>query len=196
MAGKTNHLAVPVLETERLILKPVSPFSFARQTLHWTVDAQAMSDLTMPSSGWNLFTWWKQLRKLNRKNRLTHGIWLKGEARPIGLHMAHVTMPAGEAVTGLLIGEAAWRGKGVAVETKSAVIDHLFERVGVHRITSWANARNFASLHLTMRLGMKQEARMREQVLLLDGSRADFLGFGLLRSDWDASKAGPVAKIS
>jgi RimJ/RimL family protein N-acetyltransferase len=189
MAGKPKGLAATRLETERLVLKPISPFSFARQTLHWTADAQALADLNMAPSGWTFVKWWKQMRKLNRRNRLTHGIWVKGQDRPIGLHMTHITLPAGDAVTGILIGDMAWRGKGVAVEAKRAAMSDLFDRLGVHRVTSWVNARNFASLHMTMRLGFKQEGQMREQAMLLDGSRADFLGFGMLRSEWNGSIA-------
>ncbi len=48
--------------------------------------------------------------------------------------------------------------------------------------------RNFASIHMAMRLGFKQEAQMREQAMLMDGSRTDFLGFGLLHRDWKAQK--------
>jgi RimJ/RimL family protein N-acetyltransferase len=190
MAGKPKLLPATKIETERLILKPISPFSFARQTLHWTADGQALADLNMPSSGWTFGKWWKQMRKLTRRNRLTHGIWVKGQDRPIGMHMSHVTLPAGDAVTGILIGDKEWRGKGVAVEAKHAMISDLFERLNVHRVTSWVNARNFSSLHMTMQLGFKQEGQMREQAMLLDGSRVDFLGFGLLRSEWDGGKAG------
>lgn len=184
MAKKKMTLPTTRLETERLILKPISPFLFARQTFHWTSDKQALADLNMQTSGWTFFKWWKQMRKLNRGTRLTHGIWAKGHQAPIGMHMVYLSDAAGEAVTGIFVGEPDWRGKGNAVEAKQAVITDLFERCGVHRVTSWVNARNYASLHMTMRLGFKQEAQMREQAVLLDGSRTDFLGFGLLRSEW------------
>lgn len=194
MAKKKKMLSATRLETERLILKPISPFQFARQTFHWTSDKQALSDLNMPPSGWTFLKWWKQLRKLNRKRRMTHGIWLKGEDAPIGMHMVFLSDAAGEAITGIFLGDAAWRGKGVAVEAKRAAIADLFERYDIHRVTSWVNARNYASLHMTMRLGFKQEAQMREQVVLLDGSRTDFLGFGMLRSEWIRKETGPAKK--
>lgn len=196
MTEKPKSLPATKLETERLILKPISPFSFARQTFHWTADRQALADLNLPSGGWTLRKWWKQMRKLNRKNRLTHGIWVKGQDKPVGLHMTLVMFPAADAVTGILIGDMAWRGKGIAVEAKRAAISDLFDRLGVHRVTSWVNARNFASLHMTMRIGFKQEAQMREQAVLMDGSRADFLGFGILRSEWDGGKTAQPKTIA
>lgn len=192
MARKAKTLPTIQLETERLLLKPISPFQFARQTFHWTKDRQALSDLNIAADGWTLRKWWRQMRKLNRGGRVSHGIWLKGHSQPIGLHMVFLTGQPGDAVTGILIGDHAWRGKGIGVEAKRAVISDLFGRYGLHRVTSWVNARNFASLHMTMRLGFKQEAQMRQQVLLLDGSRVDFLGFGMLRSEWtDAGATSP-----
>ncbi len=87
----------------------------------------------MAPDGWTFRKWWKQLRKLNRRNRITHGIWAKGHDKPVGLHMVLLTEPPGDAITGILIGEKEWRGKGISVEAKRAVINDLFERCGVHR---------------------------------------------------------------
>lgn len=170
--------------TERLILKPISPLAFARQTLHWTNDRQAMSDLQMKTDGWTLFSWWKKLRKLSRKNRMCHGIWLKLDGRPVGIHMALMNTPSRDVGTGILIGEQAWRGKGIAAEAKTAVVNDLFQRCQANRVTSWVHARNFASIHTMHKVGFTREAVMRQQVALLDGTLTDHLGFGLLRSEW------------
>lgn len=187
MGQKGKPVLVRQLETERLVLKPISPLRFALQTYHWTEDRAALADLNMAHDGWSIRKWWKQLGKLNRRNRITHGIWAKGHDKPIGLHMVLLNEHAEDAITGIFIGEKQWRGKGISVEAKRVIISELFDRHGLNRITSWVNARNFASLHMTLRLGFKQEAQMRQQFVLLDGSRVDFLGFGLLREEWVAS---------
>lgn len=191
-----TYLQASNIVTSRLVLKPVSPWSFARISFHWTLDAEAMSDMTLKPTGWTRLRWWKQIRKLSRKNRLCHGIWLKNEETLIGIHMVMMQFPAMDAVSGVLIGEKKWRGKGYGAEAKMAVTDHLFRNCGAHRITSWVNSRNFASLHMNVRCGFKKEAQMREQVVLLDGSRADFLGFGLLRKDWEILYATGANEVS
>ena len=172
------------IATERLILKPISPLSFARQTLHWTKDRQAMSDLQMKVDGWTFYSWWRRLRKLSNKNRMCHGIWLKHGDKPVGIHMALMNLPSCDVGTGILIGETEWRGKGIAAEAKTAVVNDLFQRCHANRVTSWVHARNFASIHTMHKVGFTREAVMRQQVALLDGTLTDHLGFGLLRSEW------------
>lgn len=154
-------------------------------TLHWTEDAAAMADLTFKSGGWTRYRWWKQLRKLCRKNRLCHGIWTKDGNRLIGLHMLLMQKPAMDVVSGILIGEKEFRGQRLGSEAKMAIVDHMFADCGAHRATSWVHARNFASLHMNVLCGFKQEAQMREQVRLPDGTWTDHIGFGMLRSEWE-----------
>jgi RimJ/RimL family protein N-acetyltransferase len=176
------------MTTERLILRPVDPTSFAVQTFHWTKDRQALSDLMLRADGWTRWRWWRQLRKMSRKNRSCHGIWLKAGGPPIGFHMALFTPATRDVTTGIFIADTLWRGKGVAAETKTALIDDFFGREGANRITSWVNARNFASIHMSLRLGFAREAVLRQSALLLDGSLTDLLAFGLLRSEWLARR--------
>lgn len=172
------------LSTERFALRPIEPIGFARRTLHWTNDRQAFSDLTWRTDGWTMWRWWRHLRKFARKDRMGHGIWPKGASEPIGLHVVTYQPSSGSINFGVLIADLNWRGKGVVVEVREAVLGDCFERLGVHRATGWVNARNFASLYNYQRLGFKREANLRESLPLLDGSLVDQLGFGLLRSEW------------
>lgn len=195
MSAPHGSFGAVEIVTERLILKPISPISFARQTLHWTNDRQAMSDLQMEVDGWTLFSWWRKLRRLSRKKRMCHGIWLKQGGGPVGLHMALINMPSRDVGTGILIGEQEWRGKGIASEAKWAIVNDLFQRCNVNRVTSWVHARNFASIHTMHKVGFTREAVMRQQIALHDGSLTDHLGFGLLRSEWLERQGGMNATV-
>ena len=172
------------LITERFVLRPIEPVAFARRTLHWTSDRQALSDMAWKPDGWTMWRWWRHLRKLARKHRMGHGIWPKGATEPIGMHVVAYQPSTGNITFGVLIADHGWRGKGAVVEVREAILGDCFERLGVHRATGWVNARNFGSLYNYQRLGFRRESTMRESFVLLDGSLVDQLGFGLLRSEW------------
>ncbi len=176
------------ITTDRLILKPVSPFSFARQTLHWTQDAQAMSDLAMKPDRWSFLKWWWKLRKLSGKNRTCHGIWPKDGTAPIGMRWTRLNPATSDVSSSTFIASTEWRGKGVAVETANALLDDLFIRCSINKVTSWINSTNSPSIKLALSLGFTNEAVLRQSSLHLDGTRVDYLAFGMLRSEWLARR--------
>ncbi|MBA3448532.1 MAG: GNAT family N-acetyltransferase [Pseudaminobacter sp.] len=190
MTRSRKFIAAVELTTERFVMRPVRPFTFARRTFLWTKERQAMADLTWRVDGWSIYRWWRHLRRLTRKNRMCHGIWPKECAEPIGLHVVSYDPKTGNASIGVFVADRAWWGKGVVLEVRPAILDDCFKRLGMHRATGWVNARNFASIYNYQRLGFRREAALRESVVLLDGARADQFGFGTLRSEWLSRQSG------
>ncbi len=177
------------LKTNRFVLRPIEPITFARRTFHWTDDVQAFADLTWPTEKWTMWRWWRHLRKFARTNRICHGIWANDGAVLIGLHLLGYEPRSGNINIGVLIADRSWWGKGVVPEVRGAILQDCFERLGVHRATGWVNARNFASIYNYQRLGFTREAALRDNAVLLNGARTDMIAFGLLRSEWLARQS-------
>lgn len=82
-------------------------------------------------------------------------------------------------------GEMGWalgvnhRGKGYAMEAASALMTYGFEVLDLHRIEARTNSGNTASWRLMERLGMVQEAHLRDAVSR-DGRWLDSLIYGTL----------------
>ncbi|MEW2573794.1 GNAT family protein [Streptomyces sp. NPDC047070] len=74
------------------------------------------------------------------------------------------------------------QGHGYAAEAVTAVLDDLFGRRGLHRVSAECDARNTRSARLLRRLGFVQEGLLR-QATWLKGEWTDDLLFGLLASD-------------
>jgi len=87
------------------------------------------------------------------------------------------------AEVGFLLNRRYWRS-GLMREAMSAVIDHAFGELGLHRLEADTDPQNAASLGLLERLGFKQEGLFRER-WLVNGKRADSVMLGLLRPDWE-----------
>ena len=86
-------------------------------------------------------------------------------------------------------GEIGWvlgvehRGQGYATEAASALIDYGFNTLGVHRIHADTNSDNLASRRLMERLGMRQEALLRDAVYE-DGQWLGRCIYGILEDEW------------
>ena len=76
-------------------------------------------------------------------------------------------------------------GHGYATEAARAALSLGFDGLGLHRIVARIDARNGASAAVLRRLGMRQEAYLRENEWF-KGEWTDEIDFALLASEWRA----------
>ena len=81
----------------------------------------------------------------------------------------------------------AYQGKGYATEALEAVLDYLLVTLGKHRVCATVDPRNRPSVALLKRVGMRQEAHLRES-LWFKGAWADDLIFAVLEREWMSRK--------
>lgn len=83
------------------------------------------------------------------------------------------------------------RGRGYATEGVSALVDWLFRRPGVHRITATLDPRNLASARVLERCGFEYVGTARSAALVR-GEWSDDARFALLRTDRSAWRSRPT----
>jgi RimJ/RimL family protein N-acetyltransferase len=85
----------------------------------------------------------------------------------------------------------AHQGSGLATEALAAVIAHLFEERGLHRVYAQADDRNVAVHRLLERLGFRCEARLVEADWF-KGEWTTLRVYAVLRREWGTagSRAG------
>lgn len=76
------------------------------------------------------------------------------------------------------------QGRGIANEALAAVVDHLFEDHGLHRIYAETDDRNTAVHRLLERLGFRCEARLVEADWFKD-EWCTLRTYAVLRREWD-----------
>jgi ribosomal-protein-alanine N-acetyltransferase len=79
-----------------------------------------------------------------------------------------------------------WWGSGVNVESKAMIAALAFERLGLDRLTAWANTRNGRSQNALERVGFRREGVLRSFHRHGDVLH-DVVVFGMLRPDWERS---------
>jgi ribosomal-protein-serine acetyltransferase len=79
--------------------------------------------------------------------------------------------------------DAAQQGKGLMTRCSAALIDYLFEDVGLHRVTIQCGTGNRRSCAIPERLGFTREGLLREAEWVND-RWVDLVVWGMLARDW------------
>ncbi|GGK18628.1 N-acetyltransferase [Pilimelia terevasa] len=77
------------------------------------------------------------------------------------------------------------QGRGLATEAGTALLDLAFGQLGLHRVSARTDSRNAACVAVLRRLGMRQEAHLRECVRFA-GQWYDELVLAVLAGEWAA----------
>lgn len=80
-----------------------------------------------------------------------------------------------------------YQGKGYAIESIRALIDHIFADLHKHRIEASVDPENERSIVLLERLGFRKEAHFLES-FRVDGGWKDDCRYGILRKEWERSR--------
>lgn len=118
---------------------------------------------------------------------------LTSEARGLALVVEHADRVVGDVMLWTSEGEqrlaeVGWAfhpdvaGQGLATEAAAALLDVAFGAYGLHRVSAQLDPRNAASARLCERLGMRQEAHLRQN-WWCKGEWTDTLVYGLLAAD-------------
>ncbi|WEG14932.1 GNAT family protein [Pullulanibacillus sp. KACC 23026] len=83
---------------------------------------------------------------------------------------------------GYIVNPNYW-GKGIATEAAKLLIHYGFETLQLHRIYATCDPRNIGSAKVLKKVGMTQEGRMRDHLLIKDGWR-DSLLHSILEHEW------------
>ncbi len=77
-----------------------------------------------------------------------------------------------------------YQNKGFATESVRKVIDYLFKELNKHRIIASIDPENKNSIRLVERIGFRKEAHFVES-LFINGKWVDDLIYALIEKDWD-----------
>lgn len=161
-----QHQGTKTIETHRLILRRFKPEDAQAVYQNWASDPEVTRYLTWPAhadaqvSARVLEEW---VRSYEKSDFYQWAIVLKeGGPDPIGsIAVVHQNEAVAMAHVGYCIGRAWWR-RGVMSEALQAVMDFLFDAVGVNRVESRHDPRNENSGKVMLKCGMRYEGTMRQ----------------------------------
>jgi ribosomal-protein-alanine N-acetyltransferase len=113
------------------------------------------------------------------------GIERQGDTALIGqCTLFDIVAPSRRAEIGFSMAAEAW-GHGFMHEALSALLEHGFGALNLHRIEADIDPRNAASARCLERLGFRREGLLRERWIVV-GEVSDSALYGLLAREWQA----------
>ena len=161
-----KHVGTQVIETERLILRPVVREDAATMHRNWTGDPEVTKYLTWPThASVDVTEGFAEYLLQCYQDPKNYGwcIVLKDESpEPIGMISVVDMNEAAESVhIGYCLGRKWW-GRGVMTEALGAVIDFAFNTLGANRVDARHDPRNPASGAVMRKCGMVYEGTHRQ----------------------------------
>ena len=181
-----NHLGTKRIETSRLVLRPFTAKDAEAMYRNWASDPEVTKFLSWPhyksvdTAHEILAVWTKQYHD---NTFYQWAIVLKELDEPIGSisvvnHDDRVDM----AEIGFCIGKNWW-GQGIMTEAMKAIMDYLFEEVGVQRIEAGHDPNNPASGAVQRKCGLKYEGTFRRRIRSNQGI-TDVAWYAILKEEW------------
>ena len=179
------HKGTQTLETPRLILRRAVREDAAPMFRNWASDPEVTKYLTWPAhsnitvSETVLKSW---LQEYEKESYYQWMIVLKELGEPIGsISVVNQRDDIAEAEIGYCIGKRWWH-QGIMTEALAAVMDYLFDGVGMNRIEAKHDVNNPNSGAVMKKCGMFYEGTARQSDRNNQGI-CNIATYGILRSD-------------
>lgn len=160
-----RHKGTQTLETERLVLRRAVPEDAQPMFDNWAKDPEVTKFLTWPPHGSadiSLMVINSWIADYGKEDTYQWMIVPKEMNVPIGsISVVEQNADIGKAEIGYCIGKAWWH-QGMMTEALQAVMDFLFDEVGMNRLEARHDPRNPHSGAVMRKCGMKYEGTTRQ----------------------------------
>jgi RimJ/RimL family protein N-acetyltransferase len=130
------------------------------------------------------------IARYDQVKRLLVGIFDRSKDLHIGFYRIDVDRRHRLATFNVLIGDKAYWGGRVVLETRAALLDYVFRRMNIEKAVGMPPARNFPSIFNYRAQGWRLEGILKaHRRSSLSGERYDQLQFGLTKEEWIALRA-------
>lgn len=162
-----NHKGTKRIETFRLILRPFCREDADAMYHNWAKDPEVTKFLSWPcyksvDTAHAILEDWTE--RYQQPNWYQWAIELKVLGQPIGsISVVNSDDRVDMAEIGYCIGRKWW-GQGIMPEALTAVMDYLFDEVGIQRMEAGHDPNNPASGAVIRKCGMKYEGTLRRRI--------------------------------
>ena len=176
-------MAVPIIESERLLLMPLLMRHFSQEYVDWLNDAEVNKYITS-AKDYTLEKLEIFLKEIERKNILFWAIHLKNPDKHIGnIKIDPVVEKYGLCEYGIMMGDRNEWGKGYAKEASESIIEYCFESLNLRKMTLGVTINNVFAVKLYKSLGFVTEGVYKSHELY-DGKFCDTLRMALFNKNY------------
>lgn len=180
------------LRTERFLLRSLREGDVSEAYVSWLNDPEVNRYLEVRFTRQTLDSVRAYVASHDDERRRLLGIFAEAGARHIGNYSLTVEPEHGRGTLGVMIGDRAWWGEGVVLETRAAVLDFCFDRLALEKVSGACYATNRAAIYNYQRQGWRVDG-VRKAHAISEGRRVDVIPFAMFREDWRAKRAASHA---
>ena len=146
-----------VIETERFVLRPLTEADVSERYLQWLTELEARRFITAASSTTTLEILRQYVRDFsNRQDAIFLGIFERHTYLHIGnIKYDPVNHDMGYTIAGMLIGDSAYRGKGVGGEVFAASASWLQCHRNISQIVAGIHKENLGCIRMCEKVGFR-----------------------------------------
>lgn len=175
---------IPRLETERFYMRTLRRTDASARWISWLADPEVMNPLNTRTRQIGIPQIERFIEGADNIERILFGIFVKSDDLHIGIYEVKFEPKHELATFNVVVGDKAWWGERVVLETRAALLDYVFDKKGVEKVVGHPPARNFPSVFNYRAQGWQLEGVFRSHRRAPDGGRIDQLQFGMLKDEW------------
>jgi RimJ/RimL family protein N-acetyltransferase len=176
------------IDTERFTLRTHVPGDASERWASWLMDIEVMGPVNTELRQLSVDDLKRYIQRFDQEIRLLIGIFDKATKLHIGFYQIDRNPYHRTAKLNVIIGDKSYWGRKVVLETRAALLDHLFA-TGTEKAIGSPLARNFPAVFNYKAQGWRLEGIMKGQVRhMSSNARLDQYEFGLLKDEWIALK--------
>ncbi len=181
------NLRVPVIETERLILRPIT-VDDANDMFEYTSDSEVVKTLTFPihksveDSKFAIENFF--ITRVDNNVPEAYAIVYKENNKMIGTCDIHKVYNEDIAEIGYALNRKYW-GQGIVTEALIELIKVSFEHIGIRRLEIMYAIENIGSGKVIEKADFRYEGTIRQFLKNKEGGYSDIKLYSILKSEYD-----------
>ncbi len=174
----------PVLiETERFLLRSLRSSDATDRYVSWLTDPETTRYLNCRFTEFDREKVRAFIEAHDDADSFLLGIFCREDGRHVGNYEALCHPRHLHSHLGVLLGDPGFRGGRTIQETRAAVLDFLFQEVGMRKVCGECYAKNVAAVFNYQAEGFQVEGILKDHVRCDDGW-SDVVRFAMMREDW------------
>jgi RimJ/RimL family protein N-acetyltransferase len=161
----------------------------------WMSDPDVIYMLNLPARTWTKNDVIGYIHEFDQRSRLLLGIFIKQSWLHIGILAVDIRPASSQVRVNMLIGDPAYRNKGVTTEITVPFRDYFFETLDLNTMRANVLARNHVIRHYLGKTGWNLDQTVERHVKsTADGTMLDLCMYSLTRENWRAWKTAHLTK--
>ncbi len=177
------------IDGENYALRSLVVEDLTDQMVAWFSDPDVMKFVDLPKN-LNQAQVGEFVSRFDNEANFCLGIFDNQSGQCIGFYHIYCNLRARNARTAVVIGEKDYWGKGVVIETRTKILDFLFDTLSLHKVYGAVFARNLPAVFNYKAQGFRCEGVLKEDCPTPDGGWHDIYRFAMLSHEWKAKKEG------